>query len=245
MRFNRGSAREPDEGWPARTVTRSDRDAAIESGRTANSEAGGRHVPAVDTGGEAMAETEDPIELVTDYDKLGTFVSTVLESAKEAAEKIRQAARDDARRLRERTEREASAKRAEAEQRAEELTTAASQVRDKAEKESRLIHERANSLLQEKRQASEAEAAAILARAERDALEHTRAAEERRSKLAKNVEMSEERLRELVTGLRELATRLEDLVEQPAGKGRATVREGETLEESLRPSRNDVRISGE
>src|ERR671933_67006 len=65
---------------------------------------------------------------------------------------------------------------------------------------------------EQKRQEADEAAAEALARAERQSRERARAAEERQQALASHVERTEERLRKLVTGLRELAGRLDVLV---------------------------------
>lgn len=182
---------------------------------------------------------EEALELVTDYAKLGEHVTSVLEAAKTAAAKIRQDAREDAGRVAERT-RKAAAKAVETARReAANASSEGEQLRAEAEKESRETRHRANAYLAEKRQEAEAEASGIVTRARREAINYTRTAEERRSALHKNVALTEERLRQLVGGLRDLAGRLEQLVEGQAAVTKLDATDAApsgSLEASLRPS---------
>jgi len=187
-----------------------------------------------------LAADEDAVELVTDYGKLGEHVTSVLEAAKTAAAKIKQEAGADAQRVADRTRQEAKARLEEARREADKISVEAERVRTDAEKESRETTERANAYSTEKRQEAEAEASAIVARAKREASEHTRAAQERGSTLARNVALSEERLGQLVSGLRDLAGRLEELVHGERATPTGDQPEGPpveaSLEESLHPS---------
>jgi vacuolar-type H+-ATPase subunit H len=142
----------------------------------------------------------------TDYAKVGEHVASVLEAAKTAAAKITEEAREEAERLR-----------SEAQQKGQELT------------------QRANGYEAEKLREAEEKASAIVAGAEREVSEQTRAAQERDATLARNVAMSEERLRQLVGGLRDLAAGLEELVNDE-GAGARSEDPPPSLEDSLRPS---------
>jgi hypothetical protein len=91
----------------------------------------------------------------------------------------------------------------------------------------------------EKRREADRQASALMTSARREAIEHTKAAQERGAALAENVELSEQRLRQLVGGLRDLAVRLEELLQAPdAGDGASaeTPTIDESMEESLRRS---------
>lgn len=120
----------------------------------------------------------------------------------------------------------------------EAANAAAAKIREEAEKEVRETRQRANDYAAEKRREAEDEAADIVARAEREASEHTNVAQERGRALANNVALSEERLRQLVAGLRDLAGRLEELVqaEPPRNDSPNVPPDEASLEESLRPS---------
>lgn len=181
---------------------------------------------------------DEAVELVTDYGKLGEHVTSVLEAANAAAAKIRNEARAGAERLAERTRNEATALLEKARQEADKVSLEAEHLRAETKKEVRETRERANDYAAEKRRDAEGEAAAIVARAKREASEHTKAAQERGSALANNVALSEERLRQLVGGLRDLAGRLEELVQAETSRGDSpnVLPDEASLEESLRPS---------
>jgi hypothetical protein len=190
------------------------------------------HSPETSTG-----EDETP-EVGADYGKLGEHVTSVLAAAEQAAATIRDEARADAQEIVERAQREASTWLEKGHAETEELSHEASRLRIEAEEESRDIKERANAYATEKRREADRQASALMARAKRDATEHTRAAQERGAALAKNVELSEQRLGQLVGGLRDLAARLEELLQAPtAGDGASTeTKSDESMEESLRRS---------
>lgn len=186
------------------------------------------------------AQEAEAVELPADYGKLGEHVTSVLEAANEAASKIREEARTAAQEIAEHAQREAGTWLERARAETEELSHEASRLRIEAEEESREMKERANAYATEKRREADRQATAFLARAKREASDYTRAAQERSATLAKNVELSEQRLRQLVGGLRDLAIRLEELLQgSPAStdesRGEAHETE-ESIEESLRRS---------
>lgn len=175
-----------------------------------------------------------------DYGKLGEHVTSVLEAVNQAASKIRDEARGTAQAIVERAQSEASTLLEKARAESDELTHEASRLRVEAEEESREMKERANAFATEKRREADREASAFVARGKREASEYTRATQERGAALAKNVELSEQRLRQLVGGLRDLAVRLEDLLQQapdrPEDAGAESPQPDESMEESLRRS---------
>lgn len=182
----------------------------------------------------------DQTEFAADYGKLGEYVTSVLEAANEAAGKIRDEALTNAREIVERAQGEARTRLEKARAETEELSHEANRLRVEAEEESRDMKQRANAYATEKRQEAERQASDFIARARREASEHTRTAQERGMALAKNVELSEQRLRQLVGGLRDLAGRLEDLLQdvtKAPGPGSAEKQENDaSIEESLRRS---------
>jgi vacuolar-type H+-ATPase subunit H len=125
---------------------------------------------------------------------LGRHVATVLTTAREAAEKEAAALLERAR---------AQAAEIEADI-AEKRTAAFAAAED--------VRSRADAYEEKKRHEAEEAAAEVIARAEPQARELVRAAEERQRELEANVERTEERLRKLATGLRELAGRVDVLV---------------------------------
>jgi cell division septum initiation protein DivIVA len=192
-----------------------------------------------DTGPRTVEAADEP-ELLTDYGKLGEHVTSVLEAANKAAAKIREDARTNSERVVKQSQSEARALLEQAQEHAEKLSRESERLRAEAKKESREMTQRAEAYVAEKRREAEAEATRILSRARREASEHTRAAQERRSELAKDVALSEERLGQLVGGLRNLAVRLEELVHPEPGHAKSNVAivgdRDPSLEESLRPS---------
>jgi hypothetical protein len=128
------------------------------------------------------------------FAELGQHVATVLATAREAAEKEAAAVLERARTQAAEIEADTAEKRTAAFAAAEDVRT------------------RANAYAEHKRKEADEAAAEVLARSERQARELNRAAEERQQELDANVERTEERLRKLVAGLRELADRLDVLV---------------------------------
>jgi hypothetical protein len=201
-------------------------------------------VPAISRVSDYTAQPSEPetwptSEDTADYGKLGQHVTAVLEAANQAATKIRNEARGDAKEIAESAQREAASWLEKARAETEELSHEASRLRVEAEEESRELKERANAYATEKRREADRQASALVSQAKRESAERTRAAQERSAALARNVELSEQRLRQLVDGLRDLAGRLEDMLhEVPAASGAdgEPPREHESMEESLRPS---------
>jgi cell division septum initiation protein DivIVA len=177
---------------------------------------------------------------LTDYGKLGEHVTSVLEAANEAAAKIREDARTNAELVAKQSQTESKALLEQAKEHAERLSRESERLHAEAKKESRELTQRAEAYVAEKRREAEAEATGVLSRARRDASEQTRAAQERRSALTKDVALSEERLGQLVGGLRNLALRLEELVHVEPGHTKTDSPvvgdQDPSLEESLRPS---------
>jgi F0F1-type ATP synthase membrane subunit b/b' len=188
---------------------------------------------------QALVANDEPAERSNDYAELGEHVASVLETATAAAAKIREDAREEAQKLAERTKEKAAEVIGTARLEADKVSAEAKQLRAEAEKETHELRQRVNEYLAEKRGEAETEASEILTRAKREAGEHTRAAQERRSALDTNVALTEERLRQLVGGLRELAGRLEELLggQAPIPTADATdTAHSPSFEAALRPS---------
>jgi cell division septum initiation protein DivIVA len=202
--------------------------------------------PPPDTAPRAV-EPDEQAEALTDYGKLGEHVTSVLEAANKAAAKIREDARTNAERVAKHSQSEASALLEQARGHAEKLSLESERLCAEAKKESREMTRSAEAYVAEKRREAEAEATGILSRARREASEHTRAADERRSALAKDVALSEERLGQLVGGLRNLAAQLEGLVQsdpERASSNSPLARDQDSsLEESLRRSASAAKSS--
>ena len=185
-------------------------------------------------------DADNDAEPVMDYGKLGEHVTSVLEAANKAAAKIREDARTNAERVAKLSQSEATALLEQARGDAEKLSRESERLSAEAKKESREMTRSAEAYVAEKRREAEAEATGILSRARREASEYTRAADERRSALAKDVALSEERLGQLVGGLRNLAVQLEELVRpdpEPVKSNSPLARDQDSsLEETLRRS---------
>jgi hypothetical protein len=184
-------------------------------------------------------------EPVASFGELGQHVTAVLEAARESAEHMLSEARSEAKRVEERSQKEAEAALAEARRKAGELETEASQTHSEAKRVARDLRARADEYAEEKRQEADEAAAEIEARAERAARERASAAEERQRVLNEHIERTEERLLQLVGGLRELAGRLEVLVGSDGQASAEADGEPSSLEEELRQSAADRGLSRE
>ena len=146
------------------------------------------------------------------FAELGQHVATVLATAREAAEKIQGDAQREATQVIERAKAEAEQTLAQAREKAAELEAETAEKRSAAFAAAEDVRTRADAYAEKKQQQADEATAEAIARAERQARERARAAEERQQVLDSHVERTEERLRKLVTGLRELAGRLDVLV---------------------------------
>ena len=157
-------------------------------------------------------QVEEPEAGEQGFAELGQHVATVLATAREAAEKIEGDARSEAAAVLERAKAEAAETLSDARDKAAELESETNEKRSAAIAAAEDIRSRADAYAEKKRQEADEAMSEALARAERQARDRARAAEERQQELDSNVERTEERLRKLVTGLRELAGRLDVLV---------------------------------
>jgi cell division septum initiation protein DivIVA len=172
------------------------------------------------------------------FSDLGQHVATVLETAREAAGRIEADARSEAARLLERSRSEAQERIAGARRKAEELQAEAVRARSEANEAAEEVRARADAYAEQKRREADEAAAEVVVEAERTARERSRAAEDRQQALNANVERTEDRLRRLVIGLRELAGRLDVLVGSDAltelAEPKLEPARPPTLEEALR-----------
>ena len=187
---------------------------AVQTRRPLRLARGGAQTP---EGGAQMRRREEigaePVEPGEQgFAELGQHVATVLATAREAAEKIQGDARREAAGVLERATAEAEQTLAQAREKAGEIEAETTEKRSAAFAAAEDVRTRADAYAEQKQQEADEAAAETLARAERQARERARAAEERQQALDSHVERTEERLRKLVTGLRELAGRLDVLV---------------------------------
>jgi len=232
LRLASVGAPSPEGGAQMRFIDRKDERETQEESTTEATEAEQRdHGPsAAATRVAAFTGEPAPERRAPTFDELGQHVASVLQSAREAAERIVAEARAEAARVQERSQKEAEATVAEARRKAGELEAEASQAQSEAKRVARDLRARADEYAEEKRQEADEAAAEILARAERAVRDRSAAAEERQRSLDENVERTEDRLRQLVGGLRELAGRLDVL----ASSGDGAERDGDgALDEEL------------
>ena len=175
------------------------------------------------TGGDAdvvqeIAPAGDRIDARTvapAYAQFGEHLSSVLQAANEAAKKLEDDARAEAERLRKRTQSQAASTLDSARQESEKLLAEAERQRTEAENEINQTRKQAETYAAEKLRDAEAQAADIVSRAEEVAKTRSIAAEKRSRELEANVELAEERLQQLATGLVDFASRLEGFIERP------------------------------
>jgi hypothetical protein len=188
----------------------------------------------------APEATEAPAEsAVNDASGVGKHVQTVIKAAEDAAARLIGEARAQAHEVRETAEREASSQveaasataarlTEEAERAHAEALAAAAQARAAAEEEAAA-----------RRAEAEEEAETVRAEAERDASSFGREAAERYEELLTDTALAEDRLRRLVDGLRDVADRLDDLLEAEDDEeptDRPGAEHDATLEEALEPT---------
>jgi len=138
---------------------------------------------------------------VVDYGDLGEHVASVLKAAELAAVGIRTQA-----------EQEASAQVSEAGRQAGKILHEVEGLRAEAEEANRLMREQAESYAERTRQDADGEASKVLHAAEEAAATLARDEEVRQKALREDIARAEKRLTELGVGLRDLAARLEELV---------------------------------
>src|SRR5207237_581683 len=97
-------------------------------------------------------------------------------------------------------------------------------------------HEAAEDYASDRRASAEAEAREILSAAELQAASLSKDVEQRHQTLQMDISLAEDRLRQLATGLRDLAERLDDLLAAPLEGRGEDLSEAESLIDALGPS---------
>jgi vacuolar-type H+-ATPase subunit H len=152
--------------------------------------------------GATLTEDEDARSPdVVDYEELGEHVASVLKAAELAAQEIRT-----------RAENEAMAQVSEAGRQAGTMLHEAEGLRAETEEANRAMREQAESYAEKTRRDADAEASNVLQAAEQAVVTRASDDEARQTALHEDIERTERRLTELVSGLRDLAERLEELV---------------------------------
>jgi hypothetical protein len=153
-----------------------------------------------------------PEQAVVDYAQIGEHVGTVLEAAKAAAEKIMQQAALDAKQIRSDAQLQVRVSLEEAQKQAERADVEATRLVADAKRHSDKVREEADAYAAGAREAAGAEAAVLIGNAERQATDGVHVAQRHKRTLDRKIEATEERVRQLVCGVRELASSLEELI---------------------------------
>jgi hypothetical protein len=190
---------------------------------------------------EAMDVPADP-SVTNDASGVGKHVQTVLKAAEDAAARLIQEARAQAHEIREIAQREASSQ-------VEAATATAARLTEEAERahtEALWVSAQARTAAEEEAARRRAEAAeeaeTVRAEAERDASTFGQDAAARYEELLNDTALAEDRLRRLVDGLRDVADRLDDLLEPEddddgtEARDRPGAAHQATLEEALDPT---------
>jgi hypothetical protein len=207
-----------------------------------------------DTPAEAAATPEDaeataapdpeplPAPAPADAGNVGEHVQSVLKAAEDAAARMIAEARAHAQEIRETAEREASTRLDTARADADRLTEEAGRTHAEAAAAAAEVRAEAEADAAQRRAAADEAAGDARARAEREAAAYAEEAAVRYDGLLEDTALAEDRLRRLVDGLRDVADRLDDLLEpgeddetaDPADEAYAET-EGPSLDEALDP----------
>lgn len=194
-----------------------------------------------DEGAEAeRAETDRsmPDAAVTAHN-IGEHLASVLQSAQQAARTIEEDARRDAAALIAQARREADETRSRSSAEAATKNAEAEHLRQAAREESEQTRSDADEYAQQRRQEAEERAAATLRDAKAEAASIAQDAKERHEELLSNVAMTEDRLKLLSGALKNVARKLDGLVEDGSSNtgGRARLGQAQAqagLDEALR-----------
>jgi chemotaxis protein histidine kinase CheA len=199
--------------------------------------------------GDSRPDQPEPADHV--YDEIGEQVSLILTSAKQAAQQLRESARNDAERIRKEAEDRATASLERAEREAARRRTEGDQVRAEAEAYSKSTREAADRDVAETRRTireeteklrteAKHEASAIRDAARQKSDELRTEALDRQKALIGEAGRSEARLQQLLDVFRVITSQLEDLLGPEPGGERGTMQAGDAasaqgLDEALKP----------
>jgi cell division septum initiation protein DivIVA len=170
-------------------------------------------------GSVPASEIAERPETAPELDRVGGHVGSVLKAAEEAAASIREEARQEAERVLGEAQEEASARDEAARKHAGMTRADAERLRSEAEEWSKQTRDTAEQEARDRRAAAEAEARSMVSEAERQVAALGKEGERRQQALRTDISLAEDRLRQLVSGLRELAARLDTLVSaSPEGR---------------------------
>lgn len=173
---------------------------------------------------EQPPKTEPAVEELSPS-RIGEQVAAVLQTAQEAAQRIRDDAQAEADALLERLTHEAFEHRDRSAREANDRRSEAERILRAAEERSKDAVDEAEKFFQQRQQEAEEQAVATVAKAKAEAATISEEANARHEELLSNVSVAENRLRALSAGLRSVAGELEELL----GGG-----DGGRLDESLR-----------
>ncbi len=182
----------------------------------------------------------------SDFDRLGGHVSSVLTAAEEAAVRIQEEARQEAERVREQAENEATARAEAAREDADATRAEAKRLRSETEEWTKQTRTAAEKYVADRRSEAEAEARKILTAAELQAASFSKEAERRQQALKMDITLAEDRLRQLASGLHDLAARLDKLLSTPfaeAEQSELAARENDSIIDALGPSRETEELA--
>jgi hypothetical protein len=194
-------------------------------------------------GGPAPEESTDleraqrertPAPAAVTAENIGEHVSSVLQSAQQAARTIQDDARREAASLVERARREADETRARASTEAAANSSDAERALQTAREQADQTRGDADAYAQRRRQEAEQQAAATLSDAKGEASSIQQAAKKRHEELLSNVAMTEDRLKVLSTALKNVARELDDLVEDESSAAGSEAPAREELDAALR-----------
>jgi len=160
----------------------------------------------------------------SDYASLGSHVASVLEAANAAAARLHEEAAADAARIRNEAQRDADTKITEA-------SAEATNIVEQARRRQRAAEEAAV----RRREAADAEVAKMLEVAGEVATRHHSETVARTEALDQSIDLAEQRIHQLISGLRDLTDQLEDLLSAKTRQGRSYTAV-ETLDEALKES---------
>jgi cell division septum initiation protein DivIVA len=192
------------------------------------------------SGPDSPPEIAQPPQTPPDLDRVAGHVGSVLHAAEEAAALIQEEARQDAERVLGDAQKEASERADAARKYAGSTRADAERLRSEAEDWSAQMRDAAERDAADRRAEAESEARSILSAAERQVEALGKERERRQQSLRTDISLAEDRLRQLVSALREVATRLDMLLSASSDRQDdadvATEREN-TLVDAIAPSR--------
>lgn len=194
----------------------------------------GRPAPEESTDVERAQLERTPAPAAVTAENIGQHVSSVLQSAQQAARTIQDDARREAATLVERARREADETRARASTEAAAKSSDAERALQTAREQADQTRGDADAYAQRCRQQAEQQAAATLSNAKGEASSIQQDAETRHEELLSNVAMTEDRLKVLSSALKNVARELDDLVEDEFSAEGSDARAREELDAALR-----------